>query len=116
MRWNESEPERRRFPRLMAPIQFRSPRMFGPRSRIHNISLGGVRVYSDKHFKERKRLEIEIFLPSAQSLIATVRVVWVKELPADSEAFYDIGLEFISLPPLATHQLRYVLDRSSNDD
>ena len=102
--------ERRRYPRLMAPSFFRSPSIFGPRSRIFDISLGGIRVYSDYSFKKGRRLEIEIFLSKEHSIVATARVVWIKELPQGSDALYDVGLEFIKLPSNAFHELKSVLD------
>lgn len=97
--------ERRQFPRLKAPSFFRSPSIFGPRSRISDISLGGFRVYSDDYFKNGRRLEIEIFISKEKSIEALVRVVWTRKLPQDSTALYDIGLEFIKLPHNAFHDL-----------
>lgn len=97
--------ERRQFPRLKAPSFFRSPSIFGSRSRISDISLGGFRVYSDYNFKKGRRLEIEIFVSKEKSIEALVRVVWIRKLPQGSTALYDVGLEFIKLPHNAFHDL-----------
>jgi hypothetical protein len=102
--------ERRRFPRVMAPIFYRSPRIFSPKRKITNISLGGVRIYSDEPIEVGKRLEIEFFLPEDVSIIAIVRVVWIEKLPPDARAPYDVGLEFIDLPPHALKELESVLE------
>ncbi len=113
---NESGLKRRRFPRVKASILYRSARIFGPRRLISDISLGGIRVYSDEHFKKGKRLEIELFLPNEHSVVATARVVWVKTLPPGSDALYDVGFEFISLPPNSIQELKSVLDNNSSNE
>jgi c-di-GMP-binding flagellar brake protein YcgR len=102
--------ERRRFPRVKAPVYCRPAGFLKPRHRIGNISLGGLRIYSDKFFKTDERMEIEIFLPDNQSIVEIVRVVWIKELPSGSEALYDVGLEFIRLSPEDAHKLQVVMD------
>jgi len=112
----KSGAERRRFPRVKAPVSYRPARTFGPRRRISDISLVGVHVYSDERFKKRKRLEIELFLPDGHSIVATARVVWIKELPPESDAPYDVGFEFINLPPHAFNELKYVLDHTTSDE
>ena len=101
--------ERRRFPRVMAPIFYRTPRIFSPKRRITNISSGGVRIYSDEQLKPGKRLEIEFFLPNGISIVAIARVVWIEELPAGAEARYDVGLEFLDLPPETIKELGGIL-------
>jgi len=101
--------ERRRFPRLEAPAYFRTPSIFGPRGAVSNISLGGMRVYSDVEFRGGQRLEIEVFPPGAASLVLLAGVVWCQELPADSAARFDVGLEFIDLAPESVERLRQVL-------
>lgn len=105
--------ERRKFPRIFAPIYFRSPRILTAKKHVSNISLGGIRIFSDEHFKVGKRFEIEIFLPSGYSITALTHVVWIKELPSGSEANYDLGLEFLSLPVGAMKELKAVLNKSS---
>lgn len=112
---NESTQDRRRFPRVKAPVYYRPASILKARHRITNISLGGLRIYSDERLKEGKRLEIELFLPSGHSVEAIARVVWIKELPPDSKAHYDVGLEFISLPPNALQELKSVLEDTSKE-
>lgn len=107
---NKSNEDRRRFPRARAPIFCRPAGFLKPRLKIGNVSLGGLRIYSDKLYKEAERLEIEIFLPNNQSLVEIVQVVWIKELPPDSEALYDVGLEFIRLSPEDAQKLQMVLE------
>jgi len=99
---------RRKFPRLKAPSFFSSPSVFGPRGRIINFSLGGIRVYSDYIFNLGQRLEFELFVSKEKSIKSTAQVVWIKQLPQASNVLYDVGLEFINLPQDALHELRSV--------
>jgi len=105
--------ERRRFPRITAPVFYRPPRIFSPKRRVTNISPAGVRIYSDKYFQEGKRMEIEFFLPNGYSVVGIARVVWIKELPPGSKAAYDVGLEFIHLPAMAVDEIKSVLKDTS---
>jgi len=95
----------------MAPIFYRTPRIFSRKRRIANISLGGVRIYSDEDLKVGKRLELEFFLPDGNSIRALARVVWTETLPSDADAVYDIGLEFIELSEVAMNELKKVLEK-----
>lgn len=111
---NNPKEERRRFPRVTAPVFYRSPRVFSPKQKVSNISPAGVRIYSDDPLEEGKRLELEFFLPSGSSMVAIARVVWIKELPPDYEGKYDVGLEFIQLPPVGVDELKSVLKKTSS--
>ena len=116
---NESDrPEfrRRRFPRVKAPVQYRAIKVLSPQRRIHNISPVGVRIYSDEQLREDDQLEIELFLPNGQTIIATARVAWINKLPPDEDARFDVGLEFINLPANATQELKYMLDYESSEE
>lgn len=116
---NESEkPElnRRRFPRVKVPVLYRPIKVLSPRRRILDISPGGVRIFSDEQLREEDQLEIELFLPNGQTIIATARVVWIKKLPPGGDARFDVGLEFTSFPANATQELKYVLNTESTED
>ena len=97
--------EKRQFPRLKAPSLFRSPSIFGPRGKMLDISLGGMRVYSDCYLEKGRRLETEIFVTKEKSIEALARVAWIKKLPQGSNALCDVGLEFIKLPNNSFHEL-----------
>ncbi len=107
---------RRRFPRVKAPVLYRPIKVLGPRRRIYDISPGGVRIYSDEQLREDDQLEIELFLPNGQTILATARVAWINKLPPDEDARFDVGLEFISLPANATQELKYVLEHESSEE
>jgi hypothetical protein len=104
------ETERRRFPRLKVPVLFRSAKVKEEASPTYNLGLGGVRIYSNRYLKKGKQLKIELCFPKGNSVVATVRVVWIKVLPPGSNAAFDLGLEFIDLPPSAIDELKEVLE------
>ncbi len=95
--YNPSE-NRRKYPRFNAPVCYRSASIFSPRKPLINISLGGIRIYSEDKFKIGKRLELELLLPNDIVLTCTVRVVWQNPFPEGSKTKYDIGLQFLDLP------------------
>lgn len=80
-----------------------------------DVSNGGVRIYSNRYLKKGKKLEIELFLPGGNSIKADVRVVWTKVLPPGSSAVFDIGLEFLTLSPAASKQLKTVLENDKGN-
>jgi len=108
--------ERRRFPRVQVPMFYRSARLFGPRKPAHDLSVGGIRVYTDDPLAVGKRLEIELFLPDDQgSITVDVRVAWVRTLVGDEFAKYEAGLEFLEIDPELGKLLeRCVMDPKSD--
>ena len=104
------ETERRRFPRVNAPVLFRSAKLDEEAYPTYNLGLGGVRIYSNRYLKKGKKLQVELCLPGENSVVATVRVVWVKVLPPGSDAAFDVGLEFMDLPSDAVEKLKDVLE------
>jgi hypothetical protein len=93
----EKDFNRRRFPRVQAPILFRSKRLFGRRAPVIDIGLGGMRVYSDDAFKIGQGLDIELLLPDGDELVCQVRVVWLGMLEPGAPAKYDVGLELLAV-------------------
>ena len=65
--------------------------------------------YKLLNLKKGKQLEIQLCFPEGNSIDATVQVVWTKVLPPGSDAAFDVGLEFIDLPPDAVDVLKDVL-------
>ena len=101
--------ERRRYPRVMVPVLYRIPRTPARKQCVSNLSLGGVRVYSDERLDIGQELELEFFLPSEATIEARARVIWIKELPPGEQGVYDVGLEFVALPKKARKELSRVL-------
>jgi len=95
------EHERREYKRVQAPVYCRPAgialKFLQPKQRPLDISLGGVRIYSDEPVKKGTKLELELFLPDASSVTFKVEVVWIDELPPGSPAKHDVGLKFIDI-------------------
>jgi len=82
----------------------------GEGRRVSNLSLGGVRIYSDERLDIGQELELEFFLPNGVVVKASARVVWSKELPPGSQGVYDVGLEFLALSKRARKELSHILE------
>ncbi len=113
---DRTELGRRRFPRLKTPVFYRPSSTFGTSRQASNLSLGGVRVYSNKPLKENELLDIELALPNGKSVAASARVIWIMVLPPGSNALYDVGLEFTHIPPESLQELKSYLDTISSQD
>jgi hypothetical protein len=75
-----------------------------------DLGLGGMRVYSDDPLKIGARFEVELFLPDTSSITCLTEVVWIRQLPAGSPATYDVGLQFLDVPPDALDQIGALLE------
>lgn len=60
-----------------------------------DISLGGLRVYSDDKHKIGERLELELWLPDGEGIVLETTIRWIEALPAGSDAKFEIGLQFV---------------------
>lgn len=101
--------DQRRYPRIQAPIYFKSPRFRDLRQKVVDASLGGVRIYSDTALTIEQRLELELFLPDSSTLRCRARVAWIAALPPSAPAKFDVGLQLLDLPPGDEARLARVL-------
>jgi hypothetical protein len=74
-----------------------------------DVSLGGIRIYSDDPLSTGELLKMEFFLPDVDPVTYTAEVVWTEALPAGAPARYDVGLKFVQLDPGALKLLVQVL-------
>lgn len=74
-----------------------------------DISLGGVRIFSDDELKVGTLLKMEFFLPDVDPVTYTAEVVWTEALEEGAPARFDVGLKFIQLDPEALKLLARVL-------
>jgi Tfp pilus assembly protein PilZ len=105
------DPERRRFKRLHAPVLCRplgAALVKGERE-VQDISMGGVRVFTDDQHQVGERLELELFLPDAEAVTLDTEVMWIDALAKDAPAKFEIGLRFIDLSPDDSKRLEQVL-------
>ncbi len=94
-------PERRKFKRLHAPVLCRplGAAMVDEegKRKVLDISLGGVCVYSDDVHKVGERLELELFLPSGETVTLDTRICWVDKLGPKDPAKFEIGLQYVDI-------------------
>ena len=105
--------DRRRYPRVKAEVLCRpaGSTMFHHERNTQDISLGGMRVFSDEDFSVGDRLDLDVLLPDGTSVRCWAEVVWRVDLDADSVAKFDIGLRFTDLVPADIQRLSTVLSR-----
>jgi hypothetical protein len=103
--------DRRKYRRIRVPLYCRPAGMqFLARQREPvDLSLGGVRIYSDEALRVGELLKLEFFLPDVEPVTYTGEVVWIEELDGGVPARFDVGLKFIQLEPDALKLLLRVL-------
>jgi hypothetical protein len=74
-----------------------------------DVSMGGIRIYSDDRLRVGELLKMEFFLPDTPPVTYTAEVVWVEPLKVAAPARFDVGLKFIQLEPDALELLLKVL-------
>jgi c-di-GMP-binding flagellar brake protein YcgR len=106
-----TDPDRRRYRRAKAPILIRpiGPLAQTQSRQVGDISLGGLRAFSDEKHKPGRRLELELFLPDGGSVTVVAEVVWVQALPAGSPARFDVGLRYVDVDPKDLQRIAQVL-------
>ena len=105
--------DRRNYPRLNAPVYWRSPGLGGPRWPVVDVGLGGMRVWSDDPPPIGARLQLELWLPEAGTVEILARVVRVDRLPDDAPARCDVALEFMDVAEDARERLEAALAESA---
>lgn len=104
--------ERRIYPRfdtdLEAEYSFDSP-IFGMRSRskVVNISRGGVAMTLNKSIAEGDEILVKIKIPADSREIAVIgRVAWVKGINGDSCGAEEAGVEFLTMDEESEYTLK----------
>jgi hypothetical protein len=113
-----NEANRRRYARIRAPVFCRpiGKPFFGPKQEPIDISAGGLRIYADEPMTPGDRLEIELFLPDATTVVSEVEIVWVDQLPEGSPARFDMGLKFLEGSEEQMERLTAVLEQGPSAD
>ncbi|HVO20682.1 MAG TPA: PilZ domain-containing protein [Anaeromyxobacter sp.] len=104
--------DRRRFHRVRVPILVRPA---GPLTRVAprqvgDISLGGMRAYSDEKEALGTRLELELFLPAGASVTCLAEIVWIEPLAEGAPARFEMGLRFVQVEPEELNRIAAVLE------
>jgi hypothetical protein len=110
--------DRRRYPRLetAAYVRHASVPTRGAARRVRNISIGGLRVFSDDEHEPGDRLELELLLPRGESVELLGQVVWIVKTSADAPAPFDVGIEFLSVAPGDLERIASVLAAEGEPD
>jgi hypothetical protein len=104
--------DRRRYHRARAAILVRP---VGPLARVaprlvEDISLGGLRAFSDDVHKVGTRLELELLFPEGGTATCLAEVVWAEPQPAGARARYEMGLRFVEVEPEDLERIEQVLE------
>lgn len=107
----DSPSDRRRFPRLAAPLYARPARLrrVDRQQQVLDASLGGIRIYSDDKYKVDAPLELDLFFKDGTSVRCDARVAWAKPLPSGAVARFEVGLAFTDVSPAVLDRLKTVL-------
>jgi len=89
---------------------------FAQRLEPIDISLGGLRIYSDQDYRVGELLRLDIFFPRAQHVTFTAEVMWTKTLGKGAPARFDLGLAFVELHPNALKVLLSALGSAGEAD
>lgn len=103
--------DRRRYPRVQADVICRPAGidLFHHRRNTKDISLGGIRVFSDQHYPAGRRLDLDVVLPGGATVRCWAEVVWVVELGPNALARFDVGLKFTDMAPADIQRLASML-------
>src|SRR5438445_9998097 len=93
--------DRRRYPRIQANVLCKpaGSSLLHHHRNTQDISLGGVRVFSDENFSVGSRLDLEVMIPVGGPVRCWAQVVWIVDLGAKGPARFDIGLKFTDMAP-----------------
>src|SRR6266849_7181288 len=114
-RSERSRRERRRYPRVAAPVFYRPAGLsfLHHRYNTRDISLGGMRVFSDETVAIGSRLELDVMLPDDSVVRCWATVVWTDEVPPDVGAKFEIGLRFTDMAEPDIQRIASVLGPSN---
>jgi hypothetical protein len=109
--------ERRKYRRIQAAVYCRPAgvSLLERRREAVDISLGGVRVYSDDPYRVGGLVKMEFFVEGVVPVTYTAEVVWVEVIASGDPAKFDGGLKFVNLAPDAIQFLRTVLGPEAPD-
>jgi len=105
--------ERRKFPRLDLSVDVnweKIPTKSKKRlAKSKNISQGGIRLIADNAIKIGDSLDLQIKLPTNQTISSVGRVAWVNEfevIGGKYEKRYDTGIEFTKIKKKDVEELK----------
>ncbi|HEV2034859.1 MAG TPA: PilZ domain-containing protein [Candidatus Dormibacteraeota bacterium] len=109
--------DRRRYPRVNANILCRPAglRLTHHKRNARDVSLGGMRGFSDERFEVASQLDLDVFLADGSTIRCWAHVVWLVELEPGVAARFDVGLKFTDMAEPDVQRLASVLSREPAD-
>ena len=83
--------------------------LFHHKRNAQDISLGGIRVYSDEDYEVGSQLDLDVLIPSQPPVRCWATVVWRTELAFGAPAKFEVGLMFTDMLPSDIQRLAGVL-------
>lgn len=107
--------DRRRYPRVKADVVCRPAgvALLHHKRNTLDISLGGMRVFTDEAHSVGDRLDLDVRLPDGSSVRCWAEVVWLVAMGPGAAARFDVGLKFTDLAPADIPRLAAVLGPAS---
>ncbi len=110
---------RRKFPRVMYPCLVTIRHDKGEKevflTHTENIGIGGICVILKNNIKMFAPVEVELdMLDLNEHIVCRGRVVWAvrrKDFEQEKPSFYDIGIEFVDLPPEQYERIDAIVKR-----
>jgi hypothetical protein len=105
--------DRRRYPRVIADVLCRPAglRLTHHKRNARDVSLGGMRVFSDDAFGLGSQLDLDVFLADGSTIRCWAQVIWLVELEPGAQARFDVGLKFTDMAEPDIQRLASVLSR-----
>lgn len=106
--------DRRRYPRVNANVLCRPAglRLTHHKRNARDVSLGGMRVFSDEQFEVGSQLDLDVFLADGSTIRCWAQVVWLVQLDSGAPARFDVGLKFTDMADPDIQRLASVLTRA----
>lgn len=94
---DSTEPDRRHYRRFDAAIQVRPVSILARAvpQRVRDVSLGGLRTYTDEVYRVGARLELELLFRDQPHAVVLAEVVWSQASSKGTPARFEVGLRYI---------------------
>jgi hypothetical protein len=106
--------DRRRYPRVNADVLCKPAglQLTHHKRNARDVSLGGMRVFSDERFEVASQLDLDVFVADGSTIRCWAQVVWLVELEPGAAAKFDLGLKFTDMAEPDIQRLASVLSRA----
>jgi len=76
-----------------------------------DVSLGGVRIYSDRTLRVGATLTLELHTEEFPPVTCTTEIARIELLAPEAPALFGVAVRFVNLDPVAIEVLRHQLGR-----